>query len=120
MFLDSTDRMSYVKNVYDFFIFSSGLTSGKNSWSSSSSLKSCATFTYKPTSKYLLQTSGKDLQGDSYMVEQGQSPIFSTEFGKIVYILADFGKQEYCRTGKFYILKDGIWQSSNFTDTVTA
>ena len=36
--------------------------------------------------------------GGSYMAEHGNWPIFSTEFGKIVYILADFGKQEYCRT----------------------
>ena len=51
------------------------------------------------------------------MAEHGNWPIFSTEFGKIVYILEDFGKQEYCRTRKFCILKDGIRQSSNPTDT---
>ena len=44
-------------------------------------------------------------------------PIFLTEFGKIVYILADIGKQRYCRTRKFCILKDGIRQSSDPTDT---
>ena len=32
-------------------------------------------------------------------------------------ILADFGKQEYWWTQRFYILKDGIRQSSNSTDT---
>ena len=42
---------------------------------------------------------------------------FATGFGKIVYILADFGKQEYCRTRKFCIFMDGIRQSSNPTDT---
>ena len=41
----------------------------------------------------------------------------SMEFGKIVYILTDFGKQEYNLTRKFCILKDGIRQSSNPTDT---
>ena len=51
------------------------------------------------------------------MVEHGNWPIFSTEFEKIVYILADFGKQEYCRTRSFCILKDGIRQSANPTDT---
>ena len=51
------------------------------------------------------------------MVEHLSWPIFSTEFGKIEYILAEFGKQEYCRTRKFCILKDGIRQSSNPTDT---
>ena len=51
------------------------------------------------------------------MAEHGNQPIFSTEFGKIVYILADFGNQEYCRTRKFCILKDGIRQSCNPTDT---
>ena len=34
------------------------------------------------------------------MAECGNWPIFSTEFGKFVYILVDFGKQEYCRTRK--------------------
>ena len=53
----------------------------------------------------------------SYMVEHGNWPIFSMEFGKIVYILADFGKQEYCQTRKFCVLKDGIRQSYNPTDT---
>ena len=51
------------------------------------------------------------------MAEHGNWPNFSTEFGTIVYILTDFGKQEYCRTRKFCILKDGILQSSNPTDT---
>ena len=51
------------------------------------------------------------------MAEHGNWPIFSTEFGKIVYILVDFGKQEYHRTRKFCNLKDGIRQSSNPTDT---
>ena len=30
-------------------------------------------------------------EGGSYMVEHGKWPILSTEFGKMVYILADFG-----------------------------
>ena len=51
------------------------------------------------------------------MTEHENLPIFSTEFGKIVIILADFWKQEYCRTQKFCILKDGRRQSSNPTDT---
>ena len=51
------------------------------------------------------------------MVEHGNCPIFSTEIGKVVYILADFGKHEYRRTWKFCILKDEIRQSSNPTDT---
>ena len=51
------------------------------------------------------------------MAEDGNWPIFSTEFGKIVYILADFVKQEYCQTRKLCILKDRIRQSSNPTDT---
>ena len=51
------------------------------------------------------------------MAEHGNWPIFSTEFGKIVYVLADFGKQKYHRTQKICILKDGIWQSSNPTYT---
>ena len=51
------------------------------------------------------------------MTEYGYWPIFSTEFGKIEYILADVGKQEYCRTQKVCILKDGIRQCSNPTDT---
>ena len=51
------------------------------------------------------------------MAEHGNGPIFSTEFGKIVYILADYGKQEYCPTRKSYTLKDGIRRSSNATDT---
>ena len=29
------------------------------------------------------------------MAEHGNWPSFSTEFGKIVYILADYGKQDY-------------------------
>ena len=51
------------------------------------------------------------------MAEHGNWLIFSTEFGKVVYILADFGKQEYFRTLKSYILKDGIGHISNPTDT---
>ena len=51
------------------------------------------------------------------MAEHGYWPIFSTEFGKIVYILADYRKQDYCRRRKFCILKDGIRQSFNPTDT---
>ena len=51
------------------------------------------------------------------MAELGNWPIFSTEFRKFVYILVDFGKQEYCRTRKFCILKEEIRQSSNPTDT---
>ena len=47
------------------------------------------------------------------MAEHGNWHILSTEFGKILCILAEFGKQEYCRTWKFCILKDGIRQSSN-------
>ena len=54
------------------------------------------------------------------MAEHGHWPIFSTEFAKIVYILADVRKQEYCRTQKFCILKDGMWQSKNLVDTVIA
>ena len=50
------------------------------------------------------------------MVEHGNWPICSTEFGKIVYILVDFGKQEYCWTRKFCILKDGMRQIPNPTD----
>ena len=38
------------------------------------------------------------------------------EFGNIKYILADFGKQTYCRTRKFYAFKDEIRQSPNTTD----
>ena len=45
------------------------------------------------------------------------SRVFLKEFGKIVCILSDFGKQEYCRTRYFCILKDGIRQSSTPTDT---
>ena len=51
------------------------------------------------------------------MAEYGNWPIFSTEFGAIVYIFADFGKQEYCRTRKFCISKDGMRQRSKPTDT---
>ena len=51
------------------------------------------------------------------MTERGNWPIFSTEFGKFVYILVDFGKQEYCRTRENCILKVGIRQSFNPTDT---
>ena len=51
------------------------------------------------------------------MAEHGNWHILSTEFGKILCILAEFGKQEYCRTWKFCILKDGIRQSSNPMDT---
>ena len=51
------------------------------------------------------------------MTEHGNWPIFSTESGKNVYVLADFGKEEYFRTQKFCILKDGIQQSYNPTDT---
>ena len=40
------------------------------------------------------------------MAEHGNWPIFSTELKKVVYILVDFGKQEYCWTQKFCILKD--------------
>ena len=58
-----------------------------------------------------------DFKEFSYVMEQGNWPIFSTEFEKLVYILAELGKQEYCLTWKFCILKDGIWQSSNPTDT---
>ena len=42
--------------------------------------------------------------------KHGNRPIFSTDFGKIVYILADFWKQEHCRTRKFRNLEDGIRQ----------
>ena len=51
------------------------------------------------------------------MAEYGNWHVFSTEFGKMVYILANVGKQEYCRTRIFCILKDGIRQSSSPTDT---
>ena len=34
------------------------------------------------------------------MAERGNWPISSTEFRKFVYILMDFGKQEYCQTRK--------------------
>ena len=54
------------------------------------------------------------------MAEHENWPIFSAEFGKIIYILADFGKKEYCRTQKFYMLKDGIRRSSNAKNTVIA
>ena len=50
------------------------------------------------------------------MAEHENWPTFSTEFRKIVYILADFGKQEYFRTRKFGILKERIRQSSTPTD----
>ena len=43
----------------------------------------------------------KDLREGSYTMEYGNRPIFSTEFGKIVHILGDFGKREYFRTRKF-------------------
>ena len=39
--------------------------------------------------------------GESYMAEHGNWPIFLTEFGKIVDILADFGKQEIIEYGNF-------------------
>ena len=55
--------------------------------------------------------------GGSYMAEHESWPIFSTEFGKIVYILEDFGKQEYCLTRIYCILKNGIRQSYNPTGT---
>ena len=42
--------------------------------------------------------------------------IFPTEFGKIVCILADFGKQVYYRTRAFRILKDGVRQNSSAAD----
>ena len=51
------------------------------------------------------------------MAERGNWPIFSTEFGKIVFIWVDFGQQKYCQTRISYILKDGIRRSSNATDT---
>ena len=51
------------------------------------------------------------------MAEYENWPIFSTEFGTVVYILADFGKQKYCLTRKYCILKGGIRQSDNPTDT---
>ena len=51
------------------------------------------------------------------MAEHGNLPIVSTEFGNTVYILADFGNQEYCRTQKFCILEDRKRQSSSPTDT---
>ena len=57
-------------------------------------------------------------RGGSYMAQQRNWPIFSTRFGKFVYILVDFGKQEYYQTRKFCILKDGKRQSSNSTDTL--
>ena len=38
--------------------------------------------------------------GSAKRTEHGNRPIFSTEFGKIVHILADFGKREYFRTRK--------------------
>ena len=52
------------------------------------------------------------------MSELRSRPIFSTEFGKIVYVLADFGKQEYYRTQKFCILMGGIRQSHNPTTLI--
>ena len=51
------------------------------------------------------------------MAEHRNWLIFSTKFEKIVCILADFRMQEYCQTRKFCILKDGIRQSLNLTDT---
>ena len=35
------------------------------------------------------------------MAEHRNWSIFSSEFGKIAYILADIAKQEHCRTRKF-------------------
>ena len=35
------------------------------------------------------------------MAEYGGWPIYSTEFGKIIFILADFGKQGVVRDGNF-------------------
>ena len=49
--------------------------------------------------------------GASYIAGHGNRPIFSTEFGKIVHILADFGKQEHCRTQNFCIFQDGMRQN---------
>ena len=54
------------------------------------------------------------------MAECRNRKILSMDFGKIVYILADFGKENYCRTRKFCILKVGPQQSSIPTNTDSA
>ena len=43
--------------------------------------------------------------------------LFSQRNAEKLYILADFGKQEYCPAWTLCILKDRIRQSSNPTDT---
>ena len=48
------------------------------------------------------------LRGDVVLYSR---PILPTEFRKIAYILADFGKQEYCQT------QDGLLQCSNSVGT---
>ena len=55
--------------------------------------------------------------GGSYTAEHENLTIFSTEFGKIVYNLADFGKPECYQTRKLNALKDGKRQSPNLADT---
>ena len=49
-------------------------------------------------------------RGGSYTAEYRNWPTFSTGFGNIDNIFADFRKQEYCRSLEFSILKDGIRQ----------
>ena len=44
--------------------------------------------------------------------------LVSLEFEKIVYTVADSGKQEHCQTLKFCILEDGIWQRFQSYSTV--
>ena len=51
------------------------------------------------------------------MAEHENWSIFLTKFAKTVYILANFGKQEYCRTWKFCTLNDGTRQCSNPVNT---
>ena len=51
------------------------------------------------------------------MAEHGYWPIFSKELKKFHIFWRTSKKQEYFRTRKFCILKDGIRQSSNPTDT---
>ena len=57
-----------------------------------------------------------DVRGGSCVEEHGNPPNFSTEFGNIEYILADFGKQDYRQTRKIYVFKDRIRQSFIPTD----
>ena len=51
------------------------------------------------------------------MAERRNWPISSTEFGKFVFILVDFGETRILSDTENCILKEGIRQSSNPTDT---